>query len=104
MDFWEKKVIGHFLKGGQCKNVGKTSVLFDGTATNLIKTADVNLKSITIGIWEEYLNLVASEAGFSVVSGAKVSVLMLLVSFVHQCLNAKVRAVNYWFCGKIRCF
>ena len=77
--------------------------IFDVTATNLIKTADVNLKSITMETCDKNLNLVPSEAGFSAVSGAKVSGFILFVDFVHHRLNAKVCAFNYWFCGKMRC-
>ena len=61
--------------------------IFDVTATNLIKTDYVNLRSITMGTCDKTLNLVLSEAGFSVVSGAKVSVFMLFIGFVHLCLN-----------------
>ena len=63
--------------------------IFDVTATYSIKTADVNLRSITMGTCDKTLNLVPSEGIFFVVSGAKISVFMLFVGFVHQCLNAK---------------
>ena len=42
-----------------------------------------------MGICDETLSLVPSEAVFSDVSGGKLSVFLLFVGFVHQCLNAK---------------
>ena len=69
--------------------------IFDVTGTNSVKTADVSLKNVHIGICEEYLNFIPSEAGFSVDLGAKISGFILFLDFVHKCLISKVCAVNY---------
>ena len=58
-------------------------------ATNLIPTADVNLKSSTLVTCDKDLSLVSSEAAFSVVSVAKKSGFIRFVDFLHQHLNAR---------------
>ena len=77
----------------------KNVSLFDVTATNFIKTASLNLKSIIMATCDKNLNLVSSDAELPVVSIAKRSVFAFFVNFVNQRLNAKVRALNYGFSG-----
>ena len=77
--------------------------LFDVTTTHSLKLLELNLWSIISETGDMYLNLVSSEAEFSVVLVAKKTVFVLFVNFVNQRLNAKVHAFDYWFCGKIRC-
>ena len=81
---------------GLCRICRKRQI-FDVKDIILIKTTDFIIDSITGASQGTGMRLVSSEAGFSVVFVNEKSSFVHFVTFIQQCLNAKVRNVGHWF-------
>ena len=78
-------------------------IISDVRPTFLIKTIDISPRVINAASYGKYMNLVSSEAAHSLVSGARISFIMLLRNFVQDFLNPKDRSFKNLFFLKMQC-
>ena len=89
--------------GVRTKFEPKMLIISDVRATTLISTNDISLRVITAASYGKYMKLVSSEAAHSIVSGARISFIMLFRNFVQDFLNPKDRSFKNPFFLKIQC-